>query len=511
MANKDILNVLRVSKSFPGVKALDNMKLTLHKGEVMAIVGENGAGKSTLMKILSGIYTPDEGEIMLEGKKVLFKTPAQAEAEGIYTVHQELSVFPLMSVAENIFANRIPRTKTGLLNYKTLYSNTKKILADFEATDISPRIMVGSLDIARQQVVEILRATGFSPKILILDEPTSALNLHDTKLLFQIIKKLKQQGTSVIYISHRLEEIFEVCDSVTIMRDGAYITNSDIKSITKDEIVHYMVGRDVAYNYGKNTSNIGKEILRVDKLCCDTAVKNVSFVLKRGEVVGIGGLEGSGRTELLETLFGMRKALSGNIYIHGNPKKITSPLSAKKNGMAYITKDRKKLGLFIRMSIEKNILSGNLKLFSKKGFVQHRKIRAATKDCIKKFDIKTTSVQKLISTLSGGNQQKVLLGMWLLKNPEIILVDEPTRGIDVGTKENIHKLLRYMAKQGKAVLMVSSDMPELLSASDRIIIMCNGQISGELEGEAATEFNVMSLAVNETSNVVEAKTGGSKS
>ena len=495
MENSVILQIIGLTKCFPGVKALDNMQLTLKKGEVMALAGENGAGKSTLIKILSGVYRPDGGTVVMDGREVRFDTPAQAEAAGVYTVHQELSVFPLMNVADNIFVNREPRTKTGLIDYKRLHADAQKILAEFELGSLSTKALVGTLDIARQQAVEILRATGFSPRILILDEPTSALTIHDTQLLFKTIRKLKEAGTSILYISHRLEEVFEICDRVTIMRDGKHIETCPIQNITQDEIVRLMVGRDVAYDYGRDTSLPGKEVLRVEGFGSGAAVKNVSFCLNHGEVLGIGGLEGSGRTELLEALFGCRRISTGSIHINGEAVKIKSPSDARKHGLAYITKDRKKIGLFIRMSIEQNLLGGNLGNFSKNGVVQFAALRRTAEHAVEQFDIRTTSIQKLVNALSGGNQQKVLLAMWLYSEPDIILVDEPTRGIDVGTKEYIHKILRGMASRGKAVLMVSSDMPELLSASDRIVVMSGGEMSGLLTGKERTEYNVMTLAV----------------
>lgn len=490
-----VLQISNMTKQFPGVKALDRMQLTLHAGEVMAIAGENGAGKSTLMKILSGVYRPDEGEILLDGEKAFFATPAEAQKAGICTVHQELSVFPLLSIAENIFVGKTPRTKSGTLDNKTQAEETRKILEKFEMSHLAPETIVGNLDIARQQVVEILRATSFDPKILILDEPTSALTLQDTKMLFKIIRKLKENGTSILYISHRLEEIFEICDSVTVMRDGAFVLQKPVTEITQDGIVRAMVGRDVAYDYGRNTSEIGEPILHVEGLCSGNTVRNVSFTLSRGEVLGLGGLDGSGRTELMETLFGLRKMTAGSILVDGKQVKIASPQAAKRHKMAYITKDRKKVGLFIGMSIERNILSGNFPIFSKRGLVLHKKLHAEADVSVERFDIKTVSAKKTVRTLSGGNQQKVMLAMWLLADPEIILVDEPTRGIDVGTKEAIHRILRNLAKQGKAVLMISSDMPELLSASDRILVMSNGEVSGELTGDDRTEYNVMTLAV----------------
>lgn len=489
------LQAMNISKSFPGVKALDRMCLSVDKGQVMAIVGENGAGKSTLIKILSGVLSPDEGQILRDGKSVSFRDTSDAKCSGIHTVYQELSLFPQRSISGNVFVNRYPETRFGFIDHKTLRQQTKRLLSTFGLGDMNPDANVGSINLAYQQLIEIIRATSFQPRILILDEPTSALTIRDTQMLFGVINKLKQLGTAVLYISHRLDEIFEIADFVTIMRDGTLVESAPIHDMTKDEIVKKMVGRDVAYNYGKGTSEIGEEVLRVDRLSIKGMVHDVSFSLHKGEVLGIGGLEGSGRTELIGSLFGMQKIKSGNIFLKGKEIKIRSPRDAIKHKFAYITKDRKKLGLFERMSIEMNILSGNLDRFCSHGFILRKSIRNATGNSVKKFSIRTSSLHKPVFTLSGGNQQKVMLAMWLMTEPDILFVDEPTRGIDVGSKEQIHGFLRELAKSGKAILMVSSDMPELLSASDRILVMCNGHVSGELVDNEINEYNLMQLAI----------------
>jgi len=500
LQNNFLLEIRGISKSFPGVRALDKVHLEVKKGEVMALVGENGAGKSTLMKVLSGVYMPEEGEVLINGQRVKIENPRHAEELGISIVYQELSVFPAMSVSENIFVNRLPKNRSGQINYRTLYKNVQEILDNFKLTDIKSKTAMRDLSIGRQQVVEILRATSRDSKVLILDEPTSALTERETDLLFEIINMLKAKGVSIIYISHRLEEIFHICDRVTVLRDGKYVTTLNIKETCKDEIVKHMVGRDVAYNYGANTSEIGGTILKIKNLSYKNIVKDVSFSLRSGEVLGIGGLEGSGRTELVECIFGARKIDAGKIFIKGKEVKIKSPIIAKKNGMAYITKDRKRVGLFMRLSVEKNITSGNLDKFSEKFVINHKKARENAEHYVKKFDIKTPTLKKLVLALSGGNQQKVLLALWFTRNPEILIVDEPTRGIDVGTKEEIHKLIRSLAKKGVGVVMISSDMPELLCASDRIIVMYEGTITGELKYGEATEEKVVRLASNESAN-----------
>ena len=500
-----ILELKDITKQFPGVKALDRMNFQLKRGEVHALLGENGAGKSTLMKVLSGIYQPDEGQILLNGQSVHFANTIAAEKAGISIVHQELAVFNTSSVAENIFTTNPPKTKIGTIDYQTMYRNVRQLLDKYGFQDINEKRTMRALSVGRQQIVEILRAVKKNAKLLILDEPTSALTEKETEVLMQIIRTLKGQGVSIVYISHRLEEVFQICDSATIMRDGQYITTLDVAGTTKDELVRYMVGRDVVYQYGAGTSKHGKELLRVEHLTSGNAVKDVSFCVHEGEVLGLAGLEGAGRTELMECIFGVRKIDSGEIFMDGKSVKVTSAGAAKRLDMAYMTKDRKNKGLFLRKSIADNMLAANLDRFTKNGFTQFADARKSAAEYKEAFDVKTPNVDKKVGQLSGGNQQKVLMGMWVSRHPKLLMIDEPTRGIDVGTKESIHNLVRRYAKNGMAVIMSSSDMPELIGASDRIVALYEGEVTGELQLAQITEDRIMSLTsgicLNEKENV----------
>lgn len=488
-----ILQLKDITKTFPGVKALDNMRFDLRRGSIHALIGENGAGKSTLMKVLSGVYIPDQGTILLDGEAVTMRTPQEAESKGISIVHQELAVFGTTTVSENIFTTNPPKNKLGLIDYTQMHKEVRELLDRYGFSDVDERATLRNLSVGRQQLIEILRAVKKNAKVLILDEPTSALTEQETEVLMEIMRNLNQNGVSIIYISHRLEEIFQICDTVTIMRDGCYVKTLNVADTCKDELVSYMVGRDVVYQYGAGTSEIGEELLRVENLSYKNEVRNVDLTLHRGEVLGLAGLEGAGRTELMELLFGVKRPDAGTIYLNGKPVQIHSPGEAKAHGIAYLTKDRKNKGLFLRKSITENILAANLDRFSKKGLVQPGQARADAEAYREKFDIKTPDVDKLVSQLSGGNQQKVLLSMWISRGPQLLLIDEPTRGIDVGTKETIHGLIRQFAKQGMGVIIVSSDMPELIGASDRIVAMYEGKISGELALHEITEQRVMAL------------------
>lgn len=488
-----VLRLEGITKEFPGVKALDNMRLQLKRGSIHALIGENGAGKSTLMKVLSGVYTPDAGKIVLDGEEVKVENPLDAEKKGISIVHQELSVFGTTTVSENVFTTNFPRNKLGMIDYKTMHREVREILDQYGFTDVDEKATMRNLSVGRQQIIEILRAVKRNAKILILDEPTSALTEHETDVLMEIMRTLNKQGVSIIYISHRLEEIFRICDTVTIMRDGAYIKTLNVAGTCKEELVKYMVGRDVVYQYGAGTSEIREEILRVENLSYKDVVKDVSLTLRRGEVLGLAGLEGAGRTELLECIFGSTEAEKGQIFLDGKEVHIKSPASAKKHGIAYLTKDRKNKGLYLRMSIANNVLANNVDRFSKSGMMQFQAARKDAEEYRERFEIKTPDVDKKVQQLSGGNQQKVLLSMWISRVPQILLIDEPTRGIDVGTKESIHALIRRFAKQGMSVIMVSSDMPELIGASDRIVAMYEGRVSGELQLSDVNEERIMAL------------------
>ena len=488
-----VLQLKNITKEFPGVRALNKMQFDLRRGSIHALIGENGAGKSTLMKVLSGIYTPEGGTIILDGKEVKMHSPQDAEAKGVSIVHQELAVFGTTTVSENVFTTNPPKNKLGLIDYKKMHKEVRELLDTYGFTDVDETATLRNLSVGRQQLIEILRAVKKNAKVLILDEPTSALTEQETDVLFQIMRTLNDEGVSIIYISHRLEEIFQICDTVTIMRDGCYITTLEVKNTCKDELVTHMVGRDVVYQYGAGTSKIGDELLRLENLSYKKEVKNVNLTLHRGEVLGLAGLEGAGRTELMELIYGVKRPESGKMYLNGQEIVIHSPGEAKAHGIAYLTKDRKNQGLFLRKSITENVLAANMDRFSKKGIVQPQGARKDAEDYKEKFEIKTPDVDKLVSQLSGGNQQKVLLSMWISRNPQLLLIDEPTRGIDVGTKETIHRLIRQFAREGMGVIIVSSDMPELMGASDRIVAMYEGEISGELALNEITEQRIMAL------------------
>ncbi len=488
-----VLELKEITKTFPGVKALDRMQFQLRRGSIHALIGENGAGKSTLMKVISGIYTPDSGQILLDGAQIHVTSPLDAERKGISIVHQELSVFNTSSVAENIFTIHAPKNQLGMIDYKRMYRDARQILDQYGFQDVGEKATMRNLSVGRQQIVEILRAVKQNAKVLILDEPTSALTEKETEVLMQIMRTLHDGGVSIIYISHRLEEIFQICDTVTIMRDGQYIKTLQVSQTSKEELVKYMVGRDVVYQYGAGTSQIGEEVLRLENVCYKNYVKDVSLCLHAGEVLGLAGLEGAGHTELLECIFGVHRPESGKLYLDGKEVHIHSTGSAKRQKLAYITKDRKNKGLFLRMSIADNMLAANVDRLTRHGFMQFREGRQDAAEYREKFEIKTPDVNKLVKQLSGGNQQKVLLSMWISRHPRILLIDEPTRGIDVGTKESIHNLIRSYARQGMAVLMVSSDMPELIGASDRIVAMYEGRVSGELPLDQISEERIMAL------------------
>lgn len=490
MKHDIVLRMVEITKSFPGVVALDKVSIELKKGEIHAIMGENGAGKSTLMKVLSGAYKADSGEIYIDGEKIIINDPADASRYGIAIVYQEQNIFTKSSVSENIFVSEL-QNRGSLINYSEIKNKTKALMQKYNISHIDINKECGLLSVGQQQMVEILRAISQNIKILVLDEPTSALTEVETKILYNMINLLCSEGVTILYISHRLQEIFDICDRVTILRDGKYIKTFEVKDTTRDEIVKLMVGRDVVYNYGAHTSEVKDVVLKVNNLCHKNIVKDISFELHAGEVLGVAGLEGSGRTEMMECLFGLRSKNAGTIMVDGQEINMKSPLVAKRKGIAYITKDRKKVGLFMGLGIDANIISANLEKVAPKGLIEKRKISEYADEYIEKFDIKTPNRSKIVMGLSGGNQQKVLLAMWLIQQPRILLIDEPTRGIDVGTKEEIHKLIRKMAKDGAAVLMISSDMQELLGASDRVLVLHEGKSNGILEGEDINEVKIV--------------------
>ncbi len=490
---KGYLSIQHVSKQFPGVKALDDVSFDIKIGEVHAICGENGAGKSTLMNILSGNYQADSGSISYDDVECVFHNPHIAQNFGFAIVHQERSLVDSLSVADNIFVNHQP-TVAGVINRKEMLRKTQALLEQLHQEDIHPSDIVGNLSPAKQQMVELCKALELKPKVLILDEPTATVTEVETKILFDTIRELKEQGVTVVYISHRLAEIFEVCDRVSVLRDGKYQKTLEIKDIVVDDIIRLMVGRDLS-NERFESYQTEEEVLRVENLCGER-FRNISFTLHRGEVLGFAGLAGAGRTEVARAIFGADRK-TGDVYVHGKKIKATHPRDAIRCSIGYLPEDRKTDGLFLRMTVEENVISGNLRHAAPHHLLQRSIITKEAEAAKEKLHIATPSVKRPTEDLSGGNQQKVVIGKWLLVDSEILIVDEPTRGIDVGAKDEIYRLIRDMVSSGKSVILISSDLPEILRMSDNIIVMYNGVITGKLDnrsGEALSEELIMKYA-----------------
>jgi len=494
---KYILNMSNIEKSYPGVKALKKVRFNLKAGEVHALIGENGAGKSTLIKVLMGIVKKDNGEIRINGKSVDIRNSQYAYGTGISAVFQELSLIPDLTVAENVFLTRESTYLKTIIDRRLINNETKKILEKYKI-DIDPNATVGSLTIAKRQLVEIVKAISINPKILIMDEPTASLTQIETEILFKIIKDLKEKGTGIIYISHRLDEIFKISDRVTVLRDGCYICENKTEEMDFDKIVKLIVGRDVElYKRVENESRIisNELALKVKNLCKHGVFNNVSFELKKGEVLGVAGLVGSGRTELMNLIFGIDRYDSGEILIDGEPVKITSVNSALKHGIVMIPENRHTQGLILLHTIEQNMSLPVLKRFKRFCLLNPRKIRNYVNEKIDQYNIKAEGGKKITNELSGGNQQKVVIAKWLATNPKILIIDEPTAGIDVHSKSEIHKIVQNLANKGLSVIMISSEMPELLVHSDRIIIVNDNEIVGTLNNP--TQEEIMSIIMKD--------------
>ena len=495
MSEKYLLEMNNISKSFPSVRALDGVTLKVRAGTVHALMGENGAGKSTLMKCLFGIYTPDEGEIFLDGKSVSFKSPKEALEGGVAMVHQELNQALKRSVADNMWLGRYPKALGFITLEGKMKKDTQKIFESLKL-DIDPSTIMSRLSISARQTVEIAKAVSYGAKVIILDEPTSSLNDREAERLFEIIEQLKKEGCAIIYISHKMEEIMRISDDITVMRDGKLIATRRASELTLDEIIRLMVGRELTERFPPKSKEIGEVILKAEHISGRySLLSDVSFNVRRGEILGIAGLDGAGRTELLETLFGIRERSDGNILLHGKPIKNKHARDSKKNGFALLTEERRATGIFGILSITDNTVISGLSRYREAGlFLNERKMKRDTNDNIKSLRIKTPSRKTKIRSLSGGNQQKVILGRWLLTEPEVLLLDEPTRGIDVGAKYEIYQLIIALAEQGKCVIMASSEMPELLGVCDRILVMSGGRLAGEVSADDADQEKIMTLA-----------------
>lgn len=483
-----------IQKRFGGIHALDNAKLELKKGEVLGLIGENGAGKSTLMKILSGVYEADSGSIMVNGRAVHYRTPKEALDDGICMIYQELNLVDKLSVADNIFIGR--ESSRGIrIKRRQDKKRTEELLTNLEL-DVNPEAVVGELTVARQQMVEIAKGISYCSRVLIMDEPTAALAVNEIEELFRVIRQLKEEGISIIYISHRLEELFEITDRITVMRDGCYIDTMETKDCSMEALIKKMVGRTINWEK-KQESCVRKDadiVLEVKNIKSKD-IRDISFVLRRGEILGLAGLMGAGRTELARLIFGADWYRSGKIYRNGREVRIHSTSEAVKNGISYLSEDRKGNGLAIDLSVADNVALPNWAEFTHGIMINFKMMAEAVETVTKSVAVKTPSIDQLVRNLSGGNQQKVVIAKWLLKNSEIFIFDEPTKGIDVGAKNEIYKLMEQLIREGKSIIMISSEMPELLRMSDRILVLCEGRLTGELDISEATQEKIMQYAV----------------
>ena len=493
MEHTAFFEMQHISKSFPGVKALDDVSFSVEKGEVRGLVGENGAGKSTLMKILNGNYKKDEGQILIDGSEVSITDPLVAASYGISIIFQELNLVDELSIAENIFAGRL--TKKGkLVNWHKLNQDAK-VLLDHVGFDIDPRTQVGELTVAGKQMVEIAKALSRDARIILMDEPSATLTQKELDALFDIIRDLKKKGVSVIYISHRMEEIFEICDSATVMRDGRIIGTKPISELDHDSVVEMMVGREVSNTYPKRDTQPGEEVLRVEHLKRKDREQDVSFSLRRGEVLGVAGLVGAGRTEIMRALFGVDFISHAEVRLNGEKIHISSPAAAKKHSIAFLTEDRKKEGLTLDFTVKQNLSMAALDKIRSGLFLQDKKENDMADHSIGQINIKTPSRNQKVGNLSGGNQQKVVVGKWLNVEPDILIMDEPTRGIDVGAKMEIYEIINDLVAQGKSIIFISSELPEVLGMSDRVLVVKNDAIVAELTGDDINAVEVMKYAL----------------
>jgi len=483
-----------IAKSFPGVRALEDVSLEVRAGEVHALLGENGAGKSTLMKILAGAQSADSGEILLNGQTVHIDSPQKAMDLGVSIIYQEFNLVPFLNAAENIFLGREPRAAMpGFVDFGTMYREAQQII-DKLGVKLNARTPVNRLSIAQQQMVEIAKATSRASKIIVMDEPSATLTDHELKALFALMRQLRSEGVAIVYISHRMEEIFEVCDRATIMRDGHWIATRDVKDMSREEIIKLMVGRELTQMIPKEAAEIGEPALSVKNLSRKGVLHNIDLTVHKGEVLGLAGLVGAGRTEMARVIFGADPYDSGTIELFGKPAKIKSPQDAIRQGIGLVTEDRKQQGLVLGMAVRENITLANLQELSVLNFIKSGEEKKVASKYVKDLLVKTPTIEQTVQNLSGGNQQKVVLAKWLYTDSKVLIFDEPTRGIDVGAKTEIYQLMNALAKRGCAIIMISSELPEVLGMSDRILVMHEGSIAGELSREEATQEKIMHLA-----------------
>jgi len=495
MTQQYLLEMKNITKEFPGVKALDNVELKIKSGTVHSLMGENGAGKSTLMKILIGIHPPTNGTIIYKGKEVVIENTNTALNMGISMIHQELSPVLHRTIMENIWLGREPvKGPLRLVDHKRMYDDTKALLKDLDL-DIDPKEKMANLTVAKMQMIEIAKAVSYNSDIVIMDEPTSALTDREVEHLFRIIERLRNQGKAIIYISHKMDEIFKISDEITVLRDGTYIGTYPAEELDTNKLISLMVGRELDEMFPKVMCEIGDVRLEVKNLAVEGVFKDVSFTVKKGEILGLAGLVGAGRTEVIETLFGMRNKTSGEVYIDGKKIDINSPEDAIKNKIALLTEDRRHTGIFPMLSVKDNTVIANIDKYIKKNrLLNHKLIKEHCEEYRKAIRVKTPSIEQKIQNLSGGNQQKVLIARWLLTDPDILILDEPTRGIDVGAKAEIHSLISELASQGKSIIMISSELPEVLGMSDRVMVMYEGRMTGIVDRKDASQEVIMKYA-----------------
>jgi len=493
-----ILSVQHLSKSFPGVKVLNDINIDFRKGTVHAIVGENGAGKSTFMNIVFGVYTDFNGKMILDGKETKFASPMEAQHSGIAMVHQENSLIPYLSVMDNIFLGHYPK-KGFFIDKSTLRKKTDVLLGELNIKEITPDSIVDRLSVAQRQLVEIVKALSLDARLLMLDEPTASLTITESQHLMRVISQLREKGVAIVYVSHKLDEVFEIADEISVLRDGEMIRHLDKAEFDHDQVVYYMIGRKLqeydSSEKGSGDFTARKEIIRVEHLSRRNELHDISFSAKEGEILGFGGLVGAGRSELMEAIFGFDRYSSGEIFIGSKKVEITNPVHAIENGIALVPEERKQKGIFARLSIMENINVVSYKNLKNGRLISSRKERDSAEKYVEDLRIRTTSIMKMLGQLSGGNQQKVILARWLRLSPKILILDEPTHGIDIGAKEEIYKIIRQLASEGTTILLVSSEMDELIRLSDRVVVMREGYLKGILERDELSQTNIMKLAI----------------